>query len=412
MAESLTPEQMAKLIEFREEWLQKGLRTERAPRLEVEAAIGRMRGRYNRNPAPVLWFDGPASALLFVNTMEYWMKGSVYDRLVKSAKSLSGGKPGRLSVAEMLKPDFTAAFESPEHEGKTLAHELEPNAHDLRVREQLGDMVKRNGLLRKLQAHAIDAMVAAFIKLVQYGGDAIADDADVTAFREEFQQELCAYVEHVIKSGDGNQLRIPPAFYGSSEVYWIAYYLFPHYHIKPVHNDEQLAELHDWAKLAESGWWFPFEGVDLCCEPPKEIHREDERLHNDAGPAISFRDGWSHWSIRGVTVDEQIVMTPSTQTIEQINREGNAEVKRIRIERYGWQEYLTAVNAKVLEHRTNDIEGTEESLMQADDMVFLVGACPSTGRIYAMEVDPECRTCAQAQEYLSNGKSKQTIGSS
>lgn len=97
-------------------------------------------------------------------------------------------------------------------------------------------------------------------------------------------------------------------------------------------------------------------------------------------------------------VDEQIVMSPQSQTIEQINNEENQEIKRVRIERYGWRKYLEAVNAKVLNVSVNSF--SMESLMDAHNMKILCTYDPSTGRIYALEVDPECQTCEQAQRYL------------
>jgi len=57
-----------------------------------------------------------------------------------------------------------------------------------------------------------------------------------------------------------------------------------------------------------------------------------------------FADGWGFWNIHGVPVDEQIVMRPETQTIEQIQNEPNAEVKKIRIQRYGEKKYLKAIS--------------------------------------------------------------------
>lgn len=127
---------------------------------------------------------------------------------------------------------------------------------------------------------------------------------------------------------------------------------------------------------------------------------------------MQFADGWTLWNINGVNVDEQIVMQPETQTVQQIKSEENEEVKRIRIERFGWEKYLTAVNARVLDHRRNDIEQTDESLMRADDMNVLVCACPSTARVYALEVDPQVETCEQAQNWLWNNSGIRVIGRS
>jgi hypothetical protein len=161
-----------------------------------------------------------------------------------------------------------------------------------------------------------------------------------------------------------------------------------------------------WADLARSClWWWPFRETCVVSERPTEIHtRDGEHLHNDGGPAVRFRDGWSIWAINGVLVDEQVVLHPETQSIRQIRRERNAEVKRIRIERYGWERYLDEVGATVLDRRRNDIEATCETLLRTPDRErVLVCACPSTARIYALPVPPEVRTCKAAQAWLSSG---------
>lgn len=152
-----------------------------------------------------------------------------------------------------------------------------------------------------------------------------------------------------------------------------------------------------------------------CSENMTELHfDEDEQIHNDSGPAIAWSDKFSIWVIGGVQVDEQIVMNPHTQTVKQIQGEQNEEVKRIRIERYGWEPFLANINAKVLDEQVNEIEQTRECLMSGDGMTVLVCACPSTARVYAMEVAPETKTCAEAHKYLQGPDAQlgQCIGAS
>jgi hypothetical protein len=85
----------------------------------------------------------------------------------------------------------------------------------------------------------------------------------------------------------------------------------------------------------------PLENVAIVCDRPTTIEwRGDGELHNVNGPAAIWSDGWSLWSIDGVAVDEQIVMRPETQTVEQINAETNLEVKGVRISQFGWLKYL------------------------------------------------------------------------
>jgi hypothetical protein len=161
-----------------------------------------------------------------------------------------------------------------------------------------------------------------------------------------------------------------------------------------------------WADLARSClWWWPYREVCVVCERPAEIHSPDgRRLHHDTGPAVRFRDGWSIWAIDGVLVDEQIFLRPETQSLRQIRRERNVEVRRIRIERYGWDRYLARVGAVVVDRRRNDVEATQETLLRAPDgETVLVCACPSTARVYVLAVPPDIPTCERAQEWVSGG---------
>lgn len=207
-------------------------------------------------------------------------------------------------------------------------------------------------------------------------------------------------------------VRMQPAFWGGLELYWIAYYLWPHDTLRPIHTEEQATQLRHWVTLAKAGCWIPFTGVNILCEPPSQIRRQDGRLHNDTGPAVEFRDGWVHWSINGVAVDEQVVMRPESQTIEQIRGDDNEERRRIRIERYGWTRYLEDIHAKIKDTRRNDVDGTDEILLDGDNMVVLVCACPSTARVYGMEVPNDIKSCEQAQRWLRNTERGFCLGAS
>ena len=133
-------------------------------------------------------------------------------------------------------------------------------------------------------------------------------------------------------------------------------------------------------------------------------------MHNPLGPAVLFKDGFSAWSIRGVAVDEQIVTAGVSQTVKQINDERNAEVKRIRIERFagtedafdGWNRYRRETEAVEIDDRYNDAEGTYETLYSFPDGSKVLMPTCRTGRMFALEVPPEVKTCEQAQEYFWN----------
>lgn len=146
-----------------------------------------------------------------------------------------------------------------------------------------------------------------------------------------------------------------------------------------------------------------------------ELHFNDNsQLHNESGMACKFADGWGCYVINGVSVDEQIVIRPETQTVKQIRDEQNEEIKRIRISRFGWGRYLDEIKAVVIDTRRNDIEGTEECLLRSekDNMTALVCVCPSTAKEFILEVPPNTKTCREAQSWLSGGLSERIISAS
>jgi hypothetical protein len=93
-------------------------------------------------------------------------------------------------------------------------------------------------------------------------------------------------------------------------------------------------------------------------------------------------------------------MEPEKQTIEKITNEQNEEIKRIKINRYGWAKYLSEANAEILDVAIPNDGAWMESLMRCDGFTVLCTFDPSTGRPYSLEVDPEITTCEQAQKYL------------
>ena len=155
------------------------------------------------------------------------------------------------------------------------------------------------------------------------------------------------------------------------------------------------------ACLAGSYWW-PNKDFCMVAARPITLHRNDSgQLHNTAGMSISWPDGWGLWLINGTTVDEQVVMRPETQTIQQIDAEKNEDVRSIRIERFGWPRYLEESASRLLDARHNAIENTREALfVSPKGERRLVCTCP-TGRVFALGVPQQVQTCEQAQEWLS-----------
>jgi hypothetical protein len=72
------------------------------------------------------------------------------------------------------------------------------------------------------------------------------------------------------------------------------------------------------------------------------------RLHHATGAALeSDVEPLYFW--HGVLVTEQIMVRPETLTATQIQAETNAEVRRVMLERYGYERYVTDIGATVVQ---------------------------------------------------------------
>lgn len=154
-----------------------------------------------------------------------------------------------------------------------------------------------------------------------------------------------------------------------------------------------------------SGWrYMHSEFVIVCDRPLRRVTRmvgDRYQLHCEDGPAIEWRDGNVAWYIEGVRVDRQIVMAPETQTVAQIDAEQNADVKEIRIRRFGWPRYLQESGARVVDSRICEVTNTTEALMETKDgNRRLMVTCP-TRRRFAPGVPREIKTCEEAQRWLA-----------
>ena len=197
---------------------------------------------------------------------------------------------------------------------------------------------------------------------------------------------------------------------GSSDVKWIATYKLMQ-EFKDTDHEKTVAPL----DISEScAFYAAYHSHAFVQDSPTSIQIERVGDRNvvtcEDGPAIEWSDGSKFWAIRNMGVDEQLVMRPETQTVEQINAEENIELKRIRIERFGWDKYLTGMNATIVdgpEENYSGVDKTIEVLFSCnidgdEDTKVLVSSCPSTGRVFAMELGQsfEGTTCEEAQRWL------------
>lgn len=163
---------------------------------------------------------------------------------------------------------------------------------------------------------------------------------------------------------------------------------------------------------------------------PEITLNAETQLHSEMGPAVRYADGTGFWFIDGHVLrdkPEQIVLAPETLTKKDIEEISNEEERRVAIERMGWEKYLTAIEARVIDKRENWVDNTVEVLFDTPPRKGLHGfsqeeplrallACRSTGRRYFIAAprttEPRTwrrlegtpiKTCADVQNWMANG---------
>ena len=184
--------------------------------------------------------------------------------------------------------------------------------------------------------------------------------------------------------------------------YWPAYYSFFRDVLGLKFKDDHDVE----ERLVKSCDCVVFgEKVIFVSERPIEIHRNsDGNRHCEDGPAIRYADGWSVYSLDAHDIPGWIIEHPEQITVEKIEGEGNAETKRIMMERFGYGKYLAETEAKVLDVSVlkKEYSETTRALMRTKDgQKWLVGSDGSTQRVYYMPVPESAKTCREAHEAIS-----------
>jgi hypothetical protein len=138
------------------------------------------------------------------------------------------------------------------------------------------------------------------------------------------------------------------------------------------------------------------EAIPIVSRWPMSVNWKGSYLHNEQGMAVQFRSGWGLWMLDGQPVDEQIVMRPETQTIKQIDAEGNSSVRNIRIERFGFSRYLSEGGGRLLKEVKRGPARGKLFVLKEQSKHFLMQA---EGREVSIEVPNEIETCQQAHQY-------------
>jgi len=105
-----------------------------------------------------------------------------------------------------------------------------------------------------------------------------------------------------------------------------------------------------WEECAiEGGFRVMHEDFCIVSDFPSVLKVDEQnRPHCDEGPSHQWRDGWALYFFHGVAIPEDkrhIILHPETITVNEIEAEQNAEIRRVMMERYGYERYIQDCDA-------------------------------------------------------------------
>jgi hypothetical protein len=116
----------------------------------------------------------------------------------------------------------------------------------------------------------------------------------------------------------------------------------------------------------------------------------------------SLADIQLHWT--GVPIDDRIAFHPETITAEEILNEANVELRRVLLERMGFERAMKEITAEEIDCDA-DAGGVRRLLripIESDEpFVGLSVIDPSTGHHYMLRVPPWMETCRAAAAWVA-----------
>ena len=367
MITKLTPEQEKLMSLFREKYLQIGLNTDRVDFEKAKSDICALYewGGFSR-PKQFYHFSSPMIAELFINLLcnRDQLRDQLYDQLSDQ-------------ISDQLSDQLSGQLYG------QLYGQLRGQLYD-QLSGQLSDQL-RDQLRGQLRGQLRDQL---YDQLYGQLSDQLYDQLRDQLYDQLYGQKLSF---------------MNTWFWGQQDAFWIAFYDFGR-EIGVEYGTKTLNGLNIWKAITnDCHWFYPF--LDLCIitDKPTGLHRDDpSRLHNENGLAIGYSDGWGIYAIHGVRVPDWVVLHPDQITVEKINGESNSEIRRIMVQRYGFDRYIKDVGATPLH---TDETGTLYRLGVNDEnndpitVVHVVNSTPEpdgTYKDYFLMVPPNMNRAKQA----------------
>jgi len=206
---------------------------------------------------------------------------------------------------------------------------------------------------------------------------------------------------------EGVRTSVFESVYGAHEARWLAFYRYLYEVTGLVDQTSKLSGL--WELAHSAGWALPHENICWVSERHHILVRDQRgRLHCETGPACAYPDGFAIYAVYGVRVPQYVIEQPAEISVERIDAEPNAEIRRVMIERYhhgdeisGRAAFMRDAGGERLDHDERfgtlwrrNIPGDEPIVMV--EMVNLTCERDGSFKRYLLRVPPNIQTAHEA----------------
>ena len=243
----------------------------------------------------------------------------------------------------------------------------------------------------------LESTLAAEVLETLVGIEFNADPKSGKTDNDVINAKVKELVAEKLKTLKDFKIKTDKFMYGNHD-YWLSYYDY----FRDVCNLEICKRLDGLQAMAKCcGWWIPLSGVCIFTHPPSEIHMENDVTHNANGPAIKFRGDFHGCDVfiwRGVRTSRNVI--EKKFTAQDIDKEPNAELRRIMVEIYGQEKYIIDTNAEIVHQ--DDFGTLYKKDMKDDEAIWMVKVVNSTPepdgtmKDYFIRVSPNQKTAKAA----------------
>jgi hypothetical protein len=404
--ERLTDVQIAQMAEYAARWTELGLCTDPADRPRAEAAIREMYQQGGLEPpGKIVWCGSPLSQGLTRAVVLRLVLAGIVDRKLMGEI----GDNVRTRVASSIVRDsvWASVSDSVWASGGAIVR----NSVEGIVSDSVRDSVASGIVSDSVWASVRDSIEYSLSDSV---GHSVRDSV-WNRVRDSVRNSVEGSVSDSVRESVWASFRdsSDDGFWDSVYSYtphdadWLAEYRYFHDVCGLAGETKRLSGL--WELAQSAGWALPHQHICWVSERHNIVQRDGRgRLHCNNGPALAYPDGWAIYAIHGVRVRGEVIERPETITTAAIDRERNAEVRRVMIERYrhgeevsGAAAYFRDAGGERLDH--DERYGTLwERNVPGDEPIVMVEVVNSTAepdgsrKRYWLRVPPEMQTAREA----------------